>query len=244
MGMKYRPDEGDKDNYIGLELEFVCDIDVDDLIELADEYGCSDLIDITDDGTPFTDDDYEYDIEIRMLSKQQDLKKNLNKLGEFLSCGRFRVDTGVDRNCGTHIHLDMRNRNFQLCGAKLLRTHHILEEFAHTRRKNAEYYRRVDRRINKHDWNSRSNINLGCYEHLKTIEVRLLEGTFNFRKIYHWVQLLVSIIEANTDAVFAADRDSKESLFKCLPLTTVEKSILTRIHTDPNVHSESLRLAI
>lgn len=210
-----------KANHIGVEVECFIPVTVtkEEVMLKFDRVGLSDKITMKHDGS-ITPEKYHYGIEICVLVRQSNLKKDIKALCEVLSEVRARVN----KSCGLHVHLDMRNRNL-LTGAKnLFMSQNFLFSIVSPTRRNSTYcapatYRGRDRdfdndrthvppkaryqEITDIDFigvlNSygRAAINYSALQTHKTIEVRMHQGSTSFIKIYNWVYILLHILESD-----------------------------------------------
>ncbi len=175
-----------KDNYIGIEIECFADMSMAEAMMLAVEYGVSDWVEIADDGS--IEPEVGRDFEFKVLLKEKSLKSQLMKLGKFLKAGKFKVN----KSCGLHVHLDMRNRDLDKTYFRLLKFQDLMFGMVSSeRRSNNEYCAYTDR------WNRDERyvaINRSAYAKHKTIEIRLHQGTVDVKLISNWVNLLLKII--------------------------------------------------
>jgi hypothetical protein len=219
---KYKkPSKKDRRNYIGLEVECFGPLDCNQVTALILDYDLEKYIQIAHDGSirPETGKNNTY--ELRILCPENKLIWLFNKLTKFFKAGKFSVNT----SCGSHVHLDMRNRNVTECYNKLLKFQHILFGLVSPKRWNNDYCKWSLESMTFGQSSSRFKaINDRAYGQHKTLEIRLHEGTLDMKKIQNWINLLLkaigskSIPEVNTkdDVVkwVAKDRQLKSYVNK------------------------------
>lgn len=175
-----------KDNYVGIEIECFSSRPQTEIQVSAIERGIDKWVQIGTDGSIRPNFGHKY--ELRILIKEKDLSKSLVALDKFLKAGKF----GVNKTCGLHVHLDMRNRNMNECYASLRKFQDLLFAMVSTDRQyNDRYCAYVD------DTNQETRkvaINKRAYEKHRTLEIRLHQGTLDMKKIENWVGLLLKIV--------------------------------------------------
>lgn len=139
--------------------------------------------------------------EFRVLTKEKDLGKNLVKVGNFLKL----IEAKVNKTCGLHVHLDMRTRNPIDCAQKLFNIQPIMMKAVAKSRLRNSYCKPVKDMVKvimngfHDDGGKYSAINIGSYEDLKTIEVRIHEGSVDSDEIYNWCKFLIESLDKDTD---------------------------------------------
>lgn len=211
-----------KDNYLGIEIEFIADIDIEaakeELIAANLDSHCELDIDgsVRWDDTdssilpPSVNEDYDYiweGFELRVLCKETELFSLLPKIKKFF----INIGADVNKTCGLHVHLDMRNRDLKLMYSKLIAAQDEMFQIVSAHRKANEFC--IRNKVPNNSYNKFMNevtegrdssnvilqryaINLLAYLKYKTIEIRAHEGTINTMEIYNWCSYLLSIIGA------------------------------------------------
>jgi hypothetical protein len=176
-------------------------------------------INIGEDGSIDTPDDDEWiALEARVLTSIDDTS-NLEAFCKLLN----EVGAEVNKTCGLHVHLDMRDyeRRPATVVKRLARAIPLLKAMVPSSR--------VDNQYCRHDVGSESNegrhdsryaiINDAvAFDKFGTIEVRLHSGSINFTKINNWIRILYSIartegsVSAPTLEGFAAHLNWSASL--------------------------------
>jgi hypothetical protein len=153
------------------------------------ERDLEDYIHIDDDGS-LTGPGISH--EIKLLIPETKLKDLLLRFGKIIK----EHELTTNRTCGLHIHLDMRNRDYKACLARLNKFKHLLFHLVEGHRWNNSYCRFDDQGTL---FLRRSAINPTSYAKHKSIEIRLHHGTTNIDQIYKWIRLLLNIINTKSE---------------------------------------------
>lgn len=145
-------------------------------------------MDIKGDGSIGDYESSEFGLEIAFTCSINNLEKIdrvcavLNKLG-----------ARVNKSCGLHVHVDMRNRDAKTQGQRLVNVLPILRRLVPESRRTNTYC--LDNK-GKLKYSSRYYaINWNSFQKYKTVEVRLHSSTTNATKIKNWVTLLNASVE-------------------------------------------------
>ncbi len=183
-----------KMHHVGIEVECFGPYRPVYLQKLIYMYDLEDYIQITEDGSidaaPITYGATVHPYELRILLKEAKLKPMLKKIGKFFKAARLETND----SCGLHVHLDMRNRSFDKCYAKLVKFQDVLFGMVDKGRWDNEFCEYSDETPDFHE--RYKAINAVAFQSKKTIEVRLHHGTVDTERIYQWVKLLLSAINA------------------------------------------------
>jgi hypothetical protein len=180
-------------NYIGVEIELASKVDRDFLCDKLFEAGVAKYIHIKDDGSIRRDNDYPNTHEICVLAKEVEITEVINKICKVLNeqCG-----VRVDKSCGLHVHVDMRNRKVEKAFANLVKMQHFLYAMLPANRRNSNY----SYPVKGHEWRvlpeRYHGINNMAYSKYSTLEARMHSGTTDATKINNWIKFLVAIVEA------------------------------------------------
>lgn len=182
-----------KEHHLGIEIEFFCDLDRD---ELAQELvSINKYLNLKSDGS-INAESGKHPHELVICVPQSMREEIVTKVCEVLK----RANAKINKSCGLHVHLDMRNRDRELAFANLVAAQNILYDMQPASRKeNARFCKRDNERSLKEAIRSSDRyrgINPLAWEKHKTIEVRMHSGTVNGEKINNWISLLEHI--ANT----------------------------------------------
>lgn len=217
LGQAKRPQ--DDAEYVGIELEFVSNVNRDAVKELLFDAGVANYIHVKSDSSincdnSDADDTYcedcedhgcgciegnerEHGLELAMLCPVEKRAEIIRK-----TCAALTGVASVNRSCGLHVHVDFRkyrndhaNRdriynNFIACQGLLFKMQ------PKSRQKNT-----FCKRSRKRDWNTGRTryraINSQSYNVHRTLEIRLHSGTMSADKVNHWCDLLGAIKSYN-----------------------------------------------
>lgn len=182
------------DKYIGIELEFFSKLDRDALGLLLYRTGLAKQLTLKGDGSIRPEDKLPHAHELCILAKESEYEDVVKKVCIVLE----KAGSKVNKSCGMHVHLDMRNRNRETAFANLVSSQNILYAMNPASRleeSNGQRYcaytrsRRMDQQTNRYH-----GINGQAFRTHQTIECRIHSGTFQPRKIINWVRLLLYIV--------------------------------------------------
>jgi hypothetical protein len=204
------------DNYIGLELEISSKVPRNIITWELAKLGIK--VAVGTDGS-IKKNAYTVDTaEVRCLIKQSEITTAVPLIVAKLK----ELGASVNKTCGMHVHLDMRNRDVKECYKALVKKQKVLREMVAKHRLTSGYckenkHKDFDTAISgeykekrRYDsWSrswykdkvctkqpeGRSAINPNSYDKHQTLEVRLHEGTLNDKKIITWVKKLVEIVD-------------------------------------------------
>lgn len=179
------------------------------------KYGLQKYIELADDGSivaprvetrnPMYDPDDIWDneyisrsaltMEIKVLVKQKELIGVMDKLSKALK----EIGAEVNETCGLHVHLDMRNRPVLDCIKRLLNVQGIMLKSVPKHRRNNTYCLPVTKKYenNLTQIGKYHTINTSTLQDLKTVEVRVHEGTVDTKEISRWCMFLIKTIDSN-----------------------------------------------
>lgn len=191
----------DNSNYIGVELEFMCDAKQDKLGLMLFEAGVGKQVTLTEDGSLRCCDGREpgncethkdkHLHELNILVKEDNYKDILKKVCDVL----HKVNAVVNKSCGMHVHLDMRTRDAEKAYQNLVSAQNIL--FAMNPKSRTEKYaKKISERnldIAKNSGERYYGINSLALSKHKTIEIRIHSGTIDYTKITNWISILVKV---------------------------------------------------
>jgi len=189
-----------KSNYIGIELECLTRCRNEELEKLFIEARLHRNVQVGSDGSINVDQSGYHPVEIKVLVTEQELDTVMMKIHRILRSRK--VDAYANRSCGTHVHLDMRNRDVNVAYTKLFNVQSLLRKAQPTSRQINSYckpnqinsFKEVERR----DAERYSVINTNAFKKFKTLEIRVHEGTVSGINIINWCKFLVGVLSANT----------------------------------------------
>lgn len=179
-----------KDNHIGVELEFFCDADRDALSDMLHEAGLGKFVCLKQDGSIHGDSGC-YNHELAILAKEKEIASVVKEACDVLKAAGAKVN----KSCGMHVHIDMRNRDHDIAFNNLVSAQNVLFAMNPFSRQTGTYCRRVETRdFNKAASSGRYfGINAAAHEKHKTIEIRIHSGTILEYKVNNWIKILLTI---------------------------------------------------
>jgi hypothetical protein len=237
-----------KDNYIGLEIECLANVDDKQAEKIIRKYPIAKTTQLKDDGSidiensedekyhidkycehcdggynlseliehkgkcwacnkfirELTKEELAYkplkDFELAFLFKEKDLRESIIQIKAILK----EMKAKVNSSCGLHVHLDMRNRDPNVCFARLLTHQDMLFKLVKKNRRNNPYCQSVppDTTVDQEYGGHHAAINSSALSEHNTLEIRLHHGTVNTREIYRWIKLLTTIVEGKKPGWF------------------------------------------
>jgi hypothetical protein len=175
-------------HYVGVEIEFISKGDRDDIADALYEAGLSPYVNLKGDGSVRTDDTHRHAHELCIIATESEIKRVVNEACAIL----IKIGSKVNKSCGLHVHLDMRNRDAAKSFSNLVSMQNILYRMVPASRKANTYckptrgktYRILDERY--HGINSQS------MRRHNTLECRIHSGTIDSLKINNWIELLIA----------------------------------------------------
>lgn len=187
------------DKHIGIEIELASTLDRELLADKLFDAGLAAYVCIKSDSSIGAGGgalrDYAYAHEIAVCVKESEMERIVDKLCTTLeSC-----EVKVDKTCGLHVHLDMRNEEESTLSrvfGNLMSMQHFLYAMSPATRRVGSYCKTVGNR----KWHVMSDryrgINTNAYQKYRTIEMRMHSGTVDSSKIRNWINLLLAIKNA------------------------------------------------
>jgi hypothetical protein len=191
------------ERHIGIEIEFAC---VAGKTELADALYNADVasyVQLKDDGSirDFPSNHKPHELVVCVpISKRADVISRV--------CGVLeKLNANVNKTCGLHVHLDMRNDNVSSAFNNLVSAQNILYQMIPQSRRTNTYCKKT---LTKDYVKARRSsdryvgINPMSFSRHSTIEVRLHSGTTNYTKIINFVDILIAVAYNSARIVRAA----------------------------------------
>lgn len=223
------------DNHLGIEIEFVSPFESfqleEDLINLDLHANCT----LKEDGSidennrppmPHNCSDWESmgscpacdwieeqpDMcghELTVMCTQKDLRFIMNKVNVFLK----KAEAKVNKSCGLHVHIDMRNRKFKDVVKNFMSKQKEMRSIVSKDRLTSEYCKPLTKdeaRKGTTNGSRYRDINITAFKELKTIEIRLHEGCIDTKEIINWCNYLVSIADKKRASKIYVNRRLKK----------------------------------
>lgn len=181
------PKRSDK-NYIGVELEFntTPGISQADIAKALTKAGLAKYVDVTEDGS--------CGWEVRVLLPESNFQAELTSVMKIIK----DLGHGANTKCGTHVHLDMRNRDYKTVYSNLFKAQKFLRKFITKNRKYNGFCKMnhedtFDKQLVLGENSRYYGINVQSFRKHKTIEIRLHQGTLDPSELIPWINLLIKI---------------------------------------------------
>lgn len=203
------PDEEDKKNYVGIELEFSSKLNENQWDELLCEFVDENKVIVGYDGSIdctkcFDSNDWEdfcncYGIEIKVIDTEINIFKTLKEVLKIIN----KNDAHINETCGLHIHIDMRNRsNPDKVYSNLIRSVPFLQRKVTKNRINNTYCKsQTSTILGLANTSKYHDINVSNYysesSPKTTFEIRMHHGTLNFNEISNWIRIILKIVNFN-----------------------------------------------
>lgn len=200
-----------KDNYVGVEIELISPVSIKEIKELMVVNRLHYYVHVGTDGSIRPELEGEQGLEIRVLATQSEISSVISKVCSVLS----KAKCYVNKSCGLHVHLDMRNRNVEQSYERLFLAKEIIRGLQPEHRlKNARYCAdNQDATFKSQKGRGRYYaINAESYEKRSTLEIRVCEGTIDSTLINNWITLLIKITDGNVTTKLLKITDAKEVL--------------------------------
>lgn len=183
-----------KENYVGVELEFISKIEPIKMAEMMVENGLEDFVTVKDDGSVDTESGYPYSFELNVLAKHNEVYDVIRKL-----CSLIEDKSKANDSCGLHVHLDMRNRDAGKSYANLFSAQGLFYSMQPFSRLDNTFCNPAFEYFGvRNDEDERYRcVNKCSLSKYRTLEVRVHQGTVNSMEICNWIRLLHKIIEAD-----------------------------------------------
>lgn len=140
-------------------------------------------------------DDGGHAMEIRVCIAEKDLATILPKVFDVIE----NADMSANASCGTHVHLDMRNRNPELAYSNLFRVQKLMLASQPKGRRTNSYCsvnKAADLALSEFASTERySVINTTSFSKHSTLEIRLHAGTVKYEDMKSWIEFLVTIVD-------------------------------------------------
>jgi hypothetical protein len=189
------------DNYVGIEIEMLSPKTIQEMEKLLIKARLHRYVNIGEDASIRGETDGFNRMELRVCLPEFLLESHLKILCDVLR----RNDCYANRSCGMHVHIDMRNRDPELCYRNFFKVQGImLDAQPMSRRKNKYCMPNTEKELTLSqfdDTDRRSAINTNSYNknNMRTIEIRIHEGATKYRDIINWVKFLVGTASLKTD---------------------------------------------
>ena len=179
-----------KTTYVSIELEMAALESRETICDVLFEAGVGKHVHVKRDASIETDPDHPNQIEIAVLMKESEFEDVVTKLCHALNT---KLHVKVNKSCGLHVHLDMRNCSPQVPFSNLVMMQHILYGMLPAARKINKYAVPIKDKKMGTSKQHYDGISASAYDKYKTIEVRVHNGTTQATKIINWIKLLRAV---------------------------------------------------
>lgn len=197
------------DNYVGIEVEMLGTKDIESMKKEFIKAKLHKHVNIGTDGSVRTDKSGQYAMELRIIVKESERVDVLTRIFQVLKDTKATVND----SCGTHVHIDMRNRDVEKCYYNLFKVQSLMLATQPEKRRKNSYCKPNERatlKVEEFEQQDRYRlINVQAYRKLKTIEIRLHQGTVDLKDITAWINFLVAVA-SKTDKIKSAVETVKE----------------------------------
>lgn len=182
-------------NHVGVELEFISKVDENVLGSELTSKGLFKYCNLKDDGSIKPNNEYPYRHELCIVAEETEIEKVVQRVCQVLK----KVGCSVNKTCGMHVHLDMRNRVKEVAFSNLVASQYFLYSMNPASRNavvnGMRYCSPVKNRMFSPNMDRYHGINGAAYNRHRTIEVRIHAGTVDFKKITNWISILLKIVD-------------------------------------------------
>lgn len=191
----------DNTNYVGVELEFMCDFNQEKLGFMLFDAGVGKQVTVASDGSLRCCEDRQpgncsehsnkFLHEVCILLKENDYEDTMKKVCKVLA----KSNAVVNKSCGMHVHIDMRTRDADRAYQNLVSAQNILFKM-NPKSRTERYAKKITERdlnIAKRSGERYHGINPIALNKHNTIEIRVHSGTIDYTKITNWIAILLKI---------------------------------------------------
>lgn len=216
-----------EDNYVGIEIECYGKKTIEQMKESFIKARLKKFVNVTTDGSirPTSGNN---GMEIRVCLAEKDLDTILPRIFKVIEDEKMLVN----ESCGTHVHVDMRNRNPELAYSNLFKLQELMLKTQPESRRSNQYCRKNTKKEVKlaefGQMERYSVINTQSFSKHKTIEIRLHAGTVKFEDMRAWTKLLIAIVSKSDKLSSSVDTISELEELNLVDEETL-KHLKTRI---------------
>jgi hypothetical protein len=225
-----------RENHIGIEIECMIDDSnsIDDFYAAIVKGGLANRVCVKGDGS-IDPDEGKRGVELTLCATETEIFNVVKSTCEVLD----RFDVTVNKSCGLHIHLDMRNRSIEDCGERLVRSQPLLFAMVPETRRTNNFCAATHPDCSHHDDDRYKAVNLTAYSAHRTVEVRLHSATHNATKINNWIAILLKIIDAEVPRETPVDLKAWSTLLNLDTELTVYVMQRVALFNTPNAETNT-----
>lgn len=188
------------DNYVGIEIEMLSPKTIEEMNKEFIKARLHRYVNVGTDGSVHAEIDSFHAMELRVCVPEQLLESKLKEICKVLR----DTDCYANRSCGMHVHIDMRQRDPELCYRNFFKVQDIMINSQPKNRRDGQYCRtNTDSELALDDFGGDRYkvINTASYhkKDMRTIEIRVHEGATKFKDIINWTKFLVATASLKSD---------------------------------------------
>lgn len=189
------------ENYVGIEIEMLSPKKHEDLEKEFIKARLHKYVNLGDDVSIKGETTGFHPIELRVCLPESLLDSHIKLITDLLR----KNDCYANRSCGMHVHIDMRNRDPELCYRNFFKVQDIMiKSQPQSRRTNKYCLPNTEASLKLSEFTNdarRSAINTNSYSknNMKTIEIRIHEGATKFKDVLNWTKFLVGTASLKSD---------------------------------------------
>ena len=188
------------ENYVGIEIEMISSKSIEEMNKELIKARLHRFVNVGTDGSIQAEVSGLKTMELRICLPESLLETKLKEITQVLR----KNDCYANRSCGMHVHVDMRNRDPELVYRNFFRVQQLLIDSQPTSRRTNSYCKpatKPSKKLSEFNDERYQAINTASYEKndMKTIEIRIHEGTVKFKDIFNWTMFLTGIASVKTD---------------------------------------------
>ena len=197
------------EKHFGIELEMFCALDFNGIARVAKKIGLEPYLTIKRDGS-IRPSENEEGHELTLCIPQSQLEKVLAMTEVLLR----NINAKVNKSCGLHVHLDMRNTTEveqEIVYSNLKKGMKLIKKSVHPNRLTNMYCKfSTSKTFHEAKYRNRYRaINCSAIRKYGTIEIRAMQSTTDTNEIYEYVMMLSKIAFTKNDYTRAVSSKKK-----------------------------------
>jgi hypothetical protein len=183
------------EKHIGIELEFIAPKSRSDLGVMLVQAGLGNYVTLKGDGSIRIDKEGFNAHELTACIPESERKVIISKIAAVLK----EAGALINKSCGFHVHLDMRSRDRAKAFSNLVSAQNVFYAMNPKSRKENHFCKKtLSKDLDKERSGSRyKGVNATALGKYGTLEIRIHSGTVDEVKINNWVDLLISVTDAD-----------------------------------------------
>ncbi len=186
--------------WCAIEIEMITKGDNDAVVDALLDAGVAEYVHLKDDGSVHGTDARPHEHELVLCAELSRMPGIIDRVCDALR--RPEVDAGVNKTCGLHIHLDMRNDNVEAAYRNLVHSYEPLLSKLVPQSRVENTFCKPPTTADFEDAQSEDDrykaINPCAYASHTTLEIRIFSGSVNAMKIKQYLAIVSGIAYKNT----------------------------------------------